>query len=67
MHLLFILFKPLVHMLTAKAVNNHPNLKNTIFFGKYQIVLEQMKDSTKSKFNCATSIDAAGVVPCEGS
>ena len=50
MELLFILYKSLIRLLSNKSVKNHA--KNVIFFGKFKIFLERLKDSTQSKHNC---------------
>ena len=55
--LLFILYKPLVHLLNYKAVTTKHNRKCHIF-GKHKIFLVQLKNSTESKYNCVKTFDA---------
>ena len=57
MEFLFILYKPIVHLLNCKAVNNHPKLKMSPFFGKYKIFPERLKDTTQSKYNFVKTFD----------
>ena len=58
MELLFIFYKPLVRLINCKTVKNHPKKINVTLFGKYQIFLDQLKDSNQIDRNCVKTFDA---------
>ena len=57
MEFLFILYKPIVHLLNYKAVYNQPKQKQSHILGKYKIFPERLKDTTDSKYNFVKTFD----------
>ena len=64
MEFLFILYKPLIHLLNCKAVNNLPKSEISHFLEKNKIFPERLKDSTQSKYNFVKAFDIRHNAKC---
>ena len=61
---LFVSYKPSVHLLKRRAVNNHPQSKMSQLLENIRFFPERLKDTTQRKYNFVKTFDIRHDAKC---